>query len=308
MIGHIFNPISAYFRPFGMLCYWVLLRCFDLSAAPYHWLAWSLHTTNTALVYLILKRLTKARSGAAVGAMLFASQAVFAEIYWDFGTISELLAAFFSFAGLLLWMSERRDWTQVALASVLLFLAMKSKEMAVAMPLVWFSYDLLFAKDIDRKGIAQWILPGGLASLYGLAKASMMRGVVRADPYYMSVKGSTLASGFKIYLNMLFRTNFPWQIWCLGFLALRASLPALAQSSRVLLPIVRFHHIPSRHFPYQSPLCVLLVSSIPWCVWPYGNDGEPHRRQDHGAKSTVPRKIRHVLCICSTLLGHFRCA
>lgn len=171
-------------------------------------------------MYLILKRLTKARSGAAVGAMLFASQAVFAEIYWDFGTISELLAAFFSFAGLLLWMSERRDWTQVALASVLLFLAMKSKEMAVAMPLVWFSYDLLFAKDIDRKGIAQWILPGGLASLYGLAKASMMRGVVRADPYYMSVKGSTLASGFKIYLNMLFRTNFPWQIWCLGFLAL----------------------------------------------------------------------------------------
>ena len=216
MVGHVVNPLSDYFRPAGMICYWILLRIFDLDPAPYHWLAWSLHVANTALVYFILKQLTRARSGAAVGAMLFASQAVFADIYWDFGTIFELMAAFFSFAGILVWISERRSWLHVLLASLFLFLAMKSKEMAVVMPLVWIGYDLLVRKNVGRREVAQWILPGALAFLYGLVKASEMRGVVHTHPYYMGINGSTLASGYGIYFNMLFKANLPWQIWGIG--------------------------------------------------------------------------------------------
>src|ERR1700758_2272408 len=47
LIASIVNPVSAYFRPTGMLCYWVLLRFFDLNPAAYHWLAWSFHVANT---------------------------------------------------------------------------------------------------------------------------------------------------------------------------------------------------------------------------------------------------------------------
>lgn len=219
IVVYILNPLSTPFRPVGMLCYWLLLRCFDLNPAPYHWLAWSLHTANTALVYFILKQLTKARSGAAIGAMLFASQAAFSFIYWSFGTIFELLAAFFSFAGLLLWTSERRNWSQVLFASLLLFLAMESKEMAVAMPLTWFIYDLIVReKKMDRQTFAHWILPGGLALSYGLARAFLMKGSTPTHAYYLSIKGSTLISGLEIYSNMLFRTNFSVQIWCIAWL------------------------------------------------------------------------------------------
>lgn len=219
-VGCVLNPFLVTFRPVGMLCYWMLLRCFDLNPAPYHWLAWSLHTANTALVYFVLKQLTKARSGAAIGAMLFASQAAFSFIYWNFGTIFELLAAFFSFAGLLLWTSERRDWSRVLFASLLLFLAMKSKEMAVAMPLTWFIYDLFVReKKMDHQSFAHWILPGGLALSYGLARAFLMKGSTPTHAYYLSIKGSTLISGLEIYSNMLFRTNFSVQIWCTVWLA-----------------------------------------------------------------------------------------
>jgi len=97
MMGHVINPIPDYFRPAGMMCYWVLLRFFGLNSTAYHWLAWSFHTANTVLVYFVLKQFTRSRAGAAVGAMLFASQAVFADLYWDFGTIFDLVAALFCF-------------------------------------------------------------------------------------------------------------------------------------------------------------------------------------------------------------------
>ena len=219
MIGYILNPVSLYFRPTGMMCYWLVFRFFDLNPAAYHCLTWSLHAANTALMYFLLKRFTQSRPGAAVGAMLFASQAVFAAIYWDCGTIFELVAAFFSFLGIFLWTSERRGWLRVLFASLALLLAIEGKEMALTMPIIWLSYDLLLRKNMVRRMAAHWILPSTLALLYGL-KATAMRGVPTSDPYYMSITGSTLASGFGIYFNMLFGTSFRWQIWCIGFVVL----------------------------------------------------------------------------------------
>lgn len=220
MLGPIVNPDPAYFRPVGMMCYWALMRFFGLNSTPYHWLAWSLHTANTALVYFVVRRVTKSQAGAAVGAMLFASQAVFGDLYWDFGTIFDLVAMFFSLVGTLLWTSERRTWWRVILASLALVLAMKGKEMAITMPFVWLSYDLLLRKNMERRLAAHWALPCGLALWYGLTKGLGLKGLMPTHPYYTIVSGSTLAAGFGSYFNMLFRTNFPWQTWCIGMLFL----------------------------------------------------------------------------------------
>jgi hypothetical protein len=220
MIGDVVNPVSSLTRPIGLMCYWLLFRFFDLNPAAYHGLAHSLHAANTVFIYFILKRLTESRPGAAIGAMLFASQAVFARIYWNFGTIFEIVAAFFFFVGILLWISERRGWLHVVVASLVLLLAVKGKEMALTLPLIWLSYDLLLRNNMERRMAAHWVLPGGLALWYGLITAAPFRGVLTSHPYYMSIKGSTLASGFEIYFNMLFKTNFSWQIWCIGFVAL----------------------------------------------------------------------------------------
>ena len=220
MVGYILNPVSSYFRPAGMMCYWLLLRFFDLNPVIYRCLMWSLHAANTALGYFILKRLTGSQPGAAVGAMLFASQAVFAEIYWNFGAIFELIAAFFSFVAILLWICERRSWLQVLLASLALLLAVKGKEMALSIPVIWFSYDLLLRRDMKRMMAAHWVLPSGLVVWYGLSHALAMRGIVANHPYYMSIKWSILATGFGTYFNMLFGTQFPWQIWWIWALVL----------------------------------------------------------------------------------------
>jgi hypothetical protein len=222
MLGHILNPVSSHFRPVGMMCYWLLLQFFGLNPAAYHCLVWSLHAANTALVYFVLKQLTASRAGAAVGAMLFASQFVFEAIYLDVGNIFDPVAALFSLVGILVWISERRRWSHVLIASLALFLAVKGKEMALTMPIIWVSYDLLVRKNMNKRMIAQWVIPSGLALCYGVTKivtgSAMVQGmqeVLPSHPYYMSVGGSVLAQGFGEYFNMLLRTNFPWQVWCL---------------------------------------------------------------------------------------------
>src|SRR4029077_2598312 len=54
---------------------------------------------------------------------------------------------------------------------------------------------------------------------YALTRAGM-RGMLPTDSYYMNITASTLVNSFGAYFNMLFGTNFRWQIWCIGFFLL----------------------------------------------------------------------------------------
>ena len=275
MIGHIVNPVSSYFRPTGMMCYWILLRFFDLNPAAYHCLMWCVHGANTALIYFLLKRFTQSTLGAAVGAMLFASQAVFAKVYWDFGTIFELVAGFFSSLSLFLWTSERRGWSRVLLASVTLVFAMKGKEMALAMPLIWLSYDLLLRKNMSSRMAAHWILPGFLAVCYGLTRADMRRKLI-TDPYYIDIGASTLVNGFKAYFNMLLGRIFAGKL-VPGFRVDAAGPCAFTEPSRVVLTVLPFLRVSTGDFLDQSSKCLLLVPSVLGHMWARGDLGQSCR-------------------------------
>jgi hypothetical protein len=96
--------------------------------------------------------------------------------------------------------------------------------MALTLPLIWLSYDLLLRNNMERRMAAHWLLPCGLALLYGLCHAAEYTTLLLPShssvPYHMTINGSTLAHGFGLYFNMLLVTNFPWQSWSLGFVAL----------------------------------------------------------------------------------------
>ena len=165
MLKAIINPASHYFRPMGMLFYWLNLRLFGTNATAYHGLAWLLHSANTVLAYLVLKRITQSHPGALVGGMLFASQAVFTEIYWNFGTIFELISALFFFLGVLLWSSERRSWSRAILGTCVFILAVKGKQMAITLPAIWLCYDLVVQTNSKWRHVAQILGPGSVGVL-----------------------------------------------------------------------------------------------------------------------------------------------
>jgi hypothetical protein len=219
MFWHIVNPASDFFRPTGMLFYWVMLKLFSLNAHAYHVLAWSLHAANIALVYFILKRITDSRAGAAVGALLFASEAVVAELYWNFGTIFELVCGLAMFTGILLWNVEDRSWPRSILSFFVFYFAFRAKEMAVTLPVIWLLSDQLFRRR-SLKALLQLIPPALFGVWYGWTKVTSMRQTSPDTPYFMDVRWLTLGRGFAGYLNQLFTTHIRWQICSIVFAVL----------------------------------------------------------------------------------------
>src|SRR5690349_24286577 len=61
IVGHILNPSSMFFRPLGMLVYWIIFRFAALNSVPYHLLSWVLHGINTLLVFLFLRQATRSQ-------------------------------------------------------------------------------------------------------------------------------------------------------------------------------------------------------------------------------------------------------
>jgi hypothetical protein len=233
MLWHVVNPLSNFFRPTGMLFYWLMLNVFDLHAPAYHFLAWSLHAANTALVYLILKRMTNSRAGAAVGAMLFASEAVFVDLYWSFGSIFELVCGFAMFTGILLWNVEDRSWSRSILSFFVFAFAFKAKEMAVTLPVIWLGCDQLLRRRSTLKSALQLVPPVVFGIGYGWLKMTDMRVPSRDAPYFMDVRWLTLGRGYGGYFNQLFDTNVRWQIWAIGFVLLLLLFTAMKMRAAV---------------------------------------------------------------------------
>src|SRR5262249_39364116 len=157
MLWHNINPASDFFRPFGMLFYWICLHAFHLHALPYHVVAWSLHIINTCLLYLLLRRIVGSRFGAAVGALLFGFRVNFADIYWSFGFIFELLANLLMFLALLVHTRRQRSYAAAVATLALTILAIKSKEMAITLPAVLLLYDICLGKPFDRISRFQYL-------------------------------------------------------------------------------------------------------------------------------------------------------
>ena len=231
-----------------MLFYWLMLHFFDLNAVAYHWTAWAIHGLNTALVYFVLKRCTESRSGATVGAMLFGSQANFADIYWSFGTIFDLVSGCAFFAGILLWMMKpRRNWTRVLICTLVFVFAVKGKEIALTLPAIWFLSDVLLREQVRITDVVQVLVPATVAILVGIPKFFDMHQTAPTDLYFMDVRWITLGRGMGAYFNSLFEAGLRWQPWTIAFVALllifvlRKNRPAIFFQAYLLitfLPVI----------------------------------------------------------------------
>lgn len=237
MLKALIDPRSSYFRPAGMSVYWVLLHIFGAHEAVFHFTAWLLHAINTAMVYIVLKRLTQSFPGAAFGSMLFACQTVFTNVYWSFGDIFELLCCFFFLLGVALWTDENRSWIRAAACTCIFILAMKSKEMAATLPAIWLSADLLMRRKLNWRRIVQIALPLPVAVFFFFKSVAENKAASPAAPYYMNITGIVLGRGFGGYFDALFRTSLRWQYWAIGFAALLLLLIALRRRPAIFFQL-----------------------------------------------------------------------
>jgi len=172
-------------------------------------------------LYLILRDVVKSPAGAAFGAMLFACQAVFAEIFWSFGTIFELLSTLLFFSAFLAYLRLRSKVWQAITISLLFFVAMKAKEMAITLPVVLMTYELIMTRrehrdaPFRRRGLrllAVMTVPI-LLGCWFLAVKGRQISVDPDNPYYMDMSLRTAIRGYEWYADRLLDVHLHWTIY-----------------------------------------------------------------------------------------------
>ncbi len=246
ILGHVLNPFSNYFRPLYMLFYWVFWKFFFFTALPYHIFCWSLHLANLALIFWLLRIVSGSAYAAGLMAILYSYQLTFREIYFNFACLGEPLCALLMLAGLLLYIFKRESMAGWLGCCLFFFLALKTKEMAVTLPVILCLYEIM-AKgenlyglrpraDVSRRREALlWLrglgirlsIPIVLTVLYLAIKVHDMGRLVsesapysKTHPYFLDFSADSLLNGYAWYWNVLLGWQLDRAAWLILWLGL----------------------------------------------------------------------------------------
>lgn len=129
------------FRPVPHFYFFAMVRLFGFRFSPYITGIHLLHLLNVALVWMLTRALGAARLGASAGALLFAFHPGVFDVYWAPMYIFDLLCGTFVIASLLAYIRGR-----LIVSLVFFWLALKSKEVAIVLPVVLAGYEWWFGE------------------------------------------------------------------------------------------------------------------------------------------------------------------
>ena len=214
LIAHILNPTSSFFRPLGMLVYWVLFHVAALNSLPYHLVAWALHAVNTALLFLLLRKATKSQYAAGLAVLFFAFRANFGDIYWSFANIFQLLAFTLVLIGTLLYARLGYSVKDTLVLTAIYILAIRAGEQSILLPLLWLAYEFLIRRNTNwRQLLPRYAILAVILGWFTLFKLTAMRAADAAAPYYLDLSSLTFGRGYGWYFNSLYQTSLRWGGW-----------------------------------------------------------------------------------------------
>ncbi|MGA3098215.1 MAG: hypothetical protein ABSF25_17310 [Bryobacteraceae bacterium] len=188
------------FRPVGHFYFYAAGRAFHLEFPGYVAAIQLLHLFNVWLIWLLARRLGAKPFAAAAACVFFAFHMALFDAIWKPMYVFDVLCAAFCLLSLLAYAHGRWVWSFVAF-----WLAYKSKELAVMLPLVLACYELWF-------GQRRWVrlAPFFLVSLsFGLQ--GMLSHANRNNDYTFRFTPVALAATSAFYASRVFLV--PW----LGF-------------------------------------------------------------------------------------------
>lgn len=201
------------FRSVGFYYFRVAEHAFGLSFPKYVAVIHAIHLLNVWLLWLLMRRLGLPPFAAAAGCVFFALHMALFDAVWKPMFVFDVLCCTFCLLSILLWAHGIR------IASFISFwLAYKSKELAVMLPVALVCYELWF-------GSRRWkyLAPFAAVSLWFGLQALLFHPTTDAD-YVMHFTHAALARTVPFYASRVFLVPY------LGFL-----LPAAA--------IVRSRHV-----------------------------------------------------------------
>ena len=221
--GPILSPkfSELNFRPAGTLYYRFAHHAFGLHYAPYVVVLQLLHILNVVLLFFLLERLGFPRIASAAGAVFYSFNAAVMEAYWKPMFVFDLLCATLCLAAFLLYVRGR--WL---LALAPFWLAYKSKEIAVMLPVGLLAYELLLGKRKWRR-----LVPYFLISLsFGLQAVWHNRSIPAVGTYSLHFTPEAVLNAVRFYSSAMF---FLPDLWVALLL-----LPFIVRDRRLFVGVI----------------------------------------------------------------------
>jgi len=161
MLAQALSVFSPEYRPMGGLYYRTLFALFGLHPAPFRIAFFTLLIVNMILAALWYRRLSHSGLAVAASVLLFSFQPALAELYYNDGTVYDVLCVFFALLLLGRYTRLRQSQQLVAGNDLLLILALYgaalgSKEMAISVPAVLVLYEVIFHPGIGNLRARLW--------------------------------------------------------------------------------------------------------------------------------------------------------
>ncbi|MGI8746068.1 MAG: hypothetical protein ACR2NN_26500 [Bryobacteraceae bacterium] len=200
-------------RPLGLLYYKLLGATAHYHFGAYLAVLQALHLATSLLLWLFLRRLGLGALAAALGCLFFALNVATLSAYWKPMYIFDVLCGFWVILSLLFYQRSK-----FLLSLLCAWLAFRSKEMELMLPLVLLAYEWWFGQK--RDGRWKPLIPFFLMSLsFGIQ--SLMQSTGPETAYSMHLTPASLWAGLAYYGGKLLYAPLSGLTISMGLLFLR---------------------------------------------------------------------------------------
>jgi hypothetical protein len=265
------------FRPVGIAFLKLLGNTAGLRFPPYIAALQILHLINAFLVFLLLRKLGLSTLASATGVLFFVFHMALFTVLWEPMFVFDLLCGLFCLLSLLTYMNGQ--W----IASFVLFwLAYRSKENAIMLPLVLAAWEFRFGSKKWPRLIPFFALSltlGVQALSHNVTRDSAytlhfdMASVWKCIAYYSSQLLLIPFAGLVILLALFFRRNRRLFFGVVSFCALALPmllLPGRLFSAYLYVPLIAVAICIAALAEYQPKVAIAAVLVL-WLPWNYVN-------------------------------------
>ena len=233
-----------FYRPMGGWFYVPIFRVFGLDPVPFHVALLALVLLYVGLVYRLARVLGADALEAWLAALVIAYHAGLSNLYYETSHVYDVLCGIFYAGALIVYVGARSRGrigaSRGAVFFALLVCALNSKEMAVTLPVMLLTYEILYHGEAVRTGFARWLRgPGLVVAACGLVTAvaiygRVVLGLVHSSGYATQFSIAQFAAFQKQqFEDLFFEWNYKgWMeiavVWVLAtYLAWRTRRPLL---------------------------------------------------------------------------------
>lgn len=212
LLGENLLYFSSGYRPLGALFYRLMFAVAGLNPLPFRIVVLGLLLLNLYLLYRVAAAAATREIGILT-ALLLCFSASFSDVYYNTGTIYDVLCFTFYFSALALYAGVRKQdrWLtplQLALFLVFYICALNSKEMAVTLAPVLLAYELLLCRNgsLPRAWLRRWTPLACITLItlpYVVGKLSAHSPLVGNEAYQLHFGPAIYLSTLAHYLSLL---------------------------------------------------------------------------------------------------------